>query len=525
MTIEYEVKGKMEWEFTTIVLCIITGLAVGALGGFTYHKKTEERKFRGALSEADRIVQEATKKAETAKRDIVAEGKEEIHRLRQELDRDTKERRGELQRAERRLEQKEENLDKKLENISRKEEELKGKNEQVQSKLNRLSDQEQELIAKLEQIARLTQEEAREQLLAEVEADANHYIGLRLKELEERAKRDADRRAQEIVATAIQRCSVEFTSDVVVSVVNLPSDEMKGRIIGREGRNIRTFETLTGVDLIVDDTPEAVTLSSFDPVRREVARLSLERLVVDGRIHPARIEEIIERAEKDVQAQILETAEEALLETGIKNMHSELAKIIGQLRYRTSYGQNALAHSLEVAHLAGVMAAELGLDEQKARRAGLLHDIGKAVDHQVEGPHAKIGADLAKRYGESPDIVNAIASHHEDEEPQTIYAVLVAAADAVSASRPGARRESLDAYVKRLEKLEEVAKAFPGVSKAFAIQAGREVRVTVAPTVTDDGEMQKLAYDIARKIEEELRYPGQIKVTLIRETRAVEYAK
>ncbi|HIR18615.1 ribonuclease Y [uncultured Cloacibacillus sp.] len=515
----------MEWELTTIVLCLITGLAVGALGGFTYHKKTEERKFRGALSEADRIVQEASKKAETVKRDIIAEGKEEIHRLRQELDRDTKERRGELQRAERRLEQKEENLDRKLENISRKEEELKSKNEQVQSKLDRLTDQEQELIAKLEQIAQLTQEEAREQLLAEVEADANHYIGLRLKELEERAKRDADRRAQEIVATAIQRCSVEFTSDVVVSVVNLPSDEMKGRIIGREGRNIRTFETLTGVDLIVDDTPEAVTLSSFDPVRREVARLSLERLVVDGRIHPARIEEIIERAEKDVQAQIIETAEEALLETGIKNMHSELAKIIGQLRYRTSYGQNALAHSLEVAHLAGVMAAELGLDEQKARRAGLLHDIGKAVDHQIEGPHAKIGADLAKRYGESPDIVNAIASHHEDEEPQTIYAVLVAAADAVSASRPGARRESLDAYVKRLEKLEEVAKTFSGVSKAFAIQAGREVRVAVAPTVTDDGEMQKLAYDIARKIEEELRYPGQIKVTLIRETRAVEYAK
>ena len=515
----------MEWELTTIVLCLITGLAVGALGGFTYHKKTEERKFRGALSEADRIVQEASKKAETVKRDIIAEGKEEIHRLRQELDRDTKERRGELQRAERRLEQKEENLDRKLENISRKEEELKSKNEQVQSKLDRLTDQEQELIAKLEQIAQLTQEEAREQLLAEVEADANHYIGLRLKELEERAKRDADRRAQEIVATAIQRCSVEFTSDVVVSVVNLPSDEMKGRIIGREGRNIRTFETLTGVDLIVDDTPEAVTLSSFDPVRREVARLSLERLVVDGRIHPARIEEIIERAEKDVQAQIIETAEEALLETGIKNMHSELAKIIGQLRYRTSYGQNALAHSLEVAHLAGVMAAELGLDEQKARRAGLLHDIGKAVDHQIEGPHAKIGADLAKRYGESPDIVNAIASHHEDEEPQTIYAVLVAAADAVSASRPGARRESLDAYVKRLEKLEEVAKTFSGVSKAFAIQAGREVRVAVAPTVTDDGEMQKLAYDIAHKIEEELRYPGQIKVTLIRETRAVEYAK
>ena len=512
-------------EFTVAVLCVISGLAAGSFGGYTYHKKSEEKKIRGALSESERIIRDATKKAENAKRDILAEGKEEVIRLRQELDRDTKDRRAELQRSERRLEQKEENLDRKIENISRKEEDLKNRNEQVQEKLDRLSTQEQELIEKLEQIAQLTRDEARTQLLSEVEAEANHLIGLRLKELEERAKRDADRKAQDILATAIQRCSVDYASDAVVSVVTLPSEEMKGRIIGREGRNIRAFETLTGVDLIVDDTPEAVTLSSFDPVRREVARLSLERLVVDGRIHPARIEEIIERAEKDVQVQIIETAEEALLETGIKNMHGELSKLIGQLRYRTSYGQNALTHSLEVAHLAGVMAAELGLDELKVRRAGLLHDIGKAVDHQIEGPHAKIGADFAKRYGEAPDIVNAIASHHEDEEPQTIYALLVAAADAVSASRPGARRESLDAYVKRLEKLEEVAKAFSGVSKAYAIQAGREVRVAVAPEVADEGEMQKLAYDIARKIEEELRYPGQIKVTLIKETRAVEYAK
>ncbi|MBR4400897.1 MAG: ribonuclease Y [Synergistes sp.] len=512
-------------EALLAVLCVIFGLAAGSFGGYTYYRKNEEKKIRGSLSEAERIIRDAAKKAEASKREILAEGKEEILKLRQELDRDTKERRAELQRSERRLEQKEENLDRKIENISRREEDLKSRNEQVQEKLNRLSAQEQELIEKLEQIARLTRDEARAQLLAEVETEANHLIGLRLKELEERAKRDADRKAQDILAVAIQRCSVDYASDAVVSVVSLPSDEMKGRIIGREGRNIRTFETLTGVDLIVDDTPEAVTLSSFDPVRREVARLSLERLVVDGRIHPARIEEIIEKAEKDVQAQIIETAEEALLETGIKNMHAELAKIVGQLRYRTSYGQNALSHSLEVAHLAGVMAAELGLDELKARRAGLLHDIGKAVDHQIEGPHAKIGADIAKRYGEAPDIVNAIASHHEDEEPQTIYALLVAAADAVSASRPGARRESLDAYVKRLEKLEEVANAFHGVSKAYAIQAGREVRVAVAPEVTDEGEMQKLAYDIARKIEEDLRYPGQIKVTLIKETRAVEYAK
>jgi ribonuclease Y len=361
--------------------------------------------------------------------------------------------------------------------------------------------------------------------LAEVEEEANHIIGLRLKEMEEKAKRDADRKAQEIIAVAIQRCSVDFTSEIAVSVVQIPSDEMKGRIIGREGRNIRTFETLTGVDLIVDDTPEAVTVSCFDPIRREVARLSLERLIQDGRIHPARIEEIIEKAQKDVEIQVLEAGEEALLETGIKHIHPELAKLIGQLRFRASYGQNALHHSLEVAHLCGLFAAELGLDESTAKRAGLLHDIGKAVDHQVEGPHAIIGADIAKRYNESPDIINAIASHHEDEEPQTLYALLVSAADAASASRPGARRESLDAYVKRLEKLEEIAKSFDGVSKAFAIQAGREVRVAVSPETTDDGRMQKLAYDIARKIEAEMKYPGQIRVTLIRETRVVDYAK
>lgn len=511
--------------YLVALLCVTLGLLAGGIIGFTYHKNAEEKKYKGALTQSEKILSEATKKAEQAKKDILTEGKEEVYRLRQEAEREIKERRNEVQRVERRLEQKEENLDRKLENISRKEDEVRERHEKIQAKVNELEEKEQELISKLEQIAQLTREEAREVLLAEVESEANHLIGLRLKELEERAKREADRKAKDILATAVQRCSVEFTSDAVVSVVPLPSDEMKGRIIGREGRNIRTFETLTGVDLIVDDTPEAVTLSSFDPVRREVARLALERLVVDGRIHPTRIEEIIERAEKDVQTEILETGEQALLETGIKNMHPEMVKLIGQLRYRTSYGQNALSHSLEVAHIAGVMAAELGLDEIKARRGGLLHDIGKAVDHQVEGPHAKIGADLAKRYGETPDIVNAIAAHHEDEEPLTIYAVLVAAADAVSASRPGARRESHDAYVKRLEQLEEIAKTFEGVSKAFAIQAGREVRIAVAPTVPDDGSMEKLAYDIARKIEEEMRYPGQIKVTLIRETRVTDYAK
>jgi len=343
--------------------------------------------------------------------------------------------------------------------------------------------------------------------------------------LEEKAKRESERKAREYITTAIQRCAVDQTSEIAVSVVSLPSDEMKGRIIGREGRNIRTFETMTGVDLIVDDTPEAVALSSFDPVRREVARLSLERLVVDGRIHPARIEEVVDKARKDVEEMILDAGEDALLEAGVKHMHPELLNIIGQLRFRNSYGQNALAHSLEVAHISGIMAAELGLDEAVARRAGLLHDIGKAVDHAVEGPHAMIGADLARRHGESLEIVNAIASHHEDEEPQSLYAVLVAAADAVSAARPGARRESLDAYVKRLEKLEQIAKTFNGVTKAFAMQAGREVRIMVNPGITDDGEIQKMAYDIARKVENEMKYPGQIKVTVIRESRAFEYAK
>jgi ribonuclease Y len=346
-----------------------------------------------------------------------------------------------------------------------------------------------------------------------------------LKELEEKAKREADRRARDIVITAVQRCAVEHSSDATVSVVPLPTDDMKGRIIGREGRNIRAFETLTGVDLIVDDTPEAVTLSSFDPVRREIARLSLERLILDGRIHPSRIEELIEKATRDVEEQIMEAGEAALLETGIKNMHTELIRTLGQLKFRFSYGQNALSHSLEVAYIAGIIAAELGMDEEIARRAGLLHDLGKAVDHQVEGPHAIIGADLAKRFGERSEIINAIAAHHDNVEAKTIYDVIVACADAISASRPGARRESLDAYIKRLEKLEELAQAFTGVSKAYAIQAGREVRVLVMPNNTDDGTVHKLAYDIARKIEAEMKYPGQIKVTVSREMRSSEYAK
>lgn len=507
------------------VLTASCAAVAGIAAGILFYRSAQKRKEEDAATKAAVLLKEAAEKAEQSRKTLMTETKEELFRLRQELDREIKERRGELQRAERKLEQKEDNLDRKIEQASKKEEELKQKHEEANSKLDKLSQRENDLITKLEEIAQLSREEAKQLLLAEVESEANHLIGLRLKELEEKAHRDAEKRAQEITATAIQRCSVDFTSEISVSVVQIPSDEMKGRIIGREGRNIRTFETLSGVDLIVDDTPEAVTLSCFDPVRREIARLSLERLIADGRIHPARIEEILEKTQRDVEKQINEAADQALLETGIKHINPELANLIGQLRFRSSYGQNALHHSLEVAHICGLFAAELGLDEAIARRAGLLHDIGKAVDHKIEGSHAIIGADIAKRYSELPEIVNAIASHHEDEEPKSIFAILVAAADAVSASRPGARRESLDAYVKRLEKLEEIATSFDGVSKAFAIQAGREVRVAISPETTDEGSMQKLAYDIARKIEAEMKYPGQIKVTLIRETRVVDYAK
>jgi ribonuclease Y len=503
----------------------VAGIAVGIAAGFLLYRMHTKRQLKGAQEQSDKLIKEAFQEAERRKREMLTEAKEEVLHLRQDAEKEVKERRSELQRAERRLEQKEENLDKKVENLQKKEDDFRQKQEEFHSKMEEVEKLKQKQVQRLEEIADMTRDEAREHLLREVEEEASHVIGLRIKELEEKAKREAEKKSREIVVGAIQRCAVDHTSEMSVSVVNLPSDEMKGRIIGREGRNIRAFETFTGVDLIVDDTPEAVTLSSFDPVRREVARISLEKLVLDGRIHPARIEEVIEKSQKDVEEMILEAGEEALLETGIKTMHPELVKLIGQLRFRSSYGQNALNHSLEVAHVAGIMAAELHLDESTARRAGLLHDIGKAVDHQVEGPHALIGRDIAKRYGEAPEIVSAIASHHEDEEMTTVYDVLIAAADAVSASRPGARRESLDSYIRRLEKLESLAKTFKGVSKAYAIQAGREVRVMVSPGVTDDGVIQKMAFAIARKIEDEMKYPGQIKVVVVRETRSVEYAK
>lgn len=508
-----------------VILGAVLGAGGGAIGTLWYRKKCEQQELGSARDRAEKLVREAVQGAEQKKREMLTEAREEALRMRHEAEQEVRERRTEVQRAERRLQQKEENLDRKLDKVSRKEEELKTRNEQIDERLKEVESLKQEQVTRLEEIAALTREEAKNLLLAEVEEDANHRIGLRLKELEEKARREAQKKAREIVVTSIQRCAVEHTSEVAVSAVTLPGDDMKGRIIGREGRNIRAFETLTGVDLIVDDTPEAVTISSFDPIRREVARLSLERLVADGRIHPARIEELIDKAKQDVDEMVVEAGEEALLEANIKQMNSELVKIIGTLRFRSSYGQNALRHSLEVSHVAGIMAAELGLDEALARRAGLLHDIGKAVDHNVEGPHALIGADLARRYGEDAVIVHAIAAHHEDEEVETVYDVLVAAADAVSAARPGARRESLDAYVKRLEKLETLAKSFQGVSKAFAIQAGREIRVMVGSGIKDEGAIQKVAYDVARKIEDEMKYPGQIKVTVIKESRAVDYAK
>jgi ribonuclease Y len=507
------------------IVLLIGSTGIGIAAGFVICKIIEQKRLKGTKKLAEQLLQEAQKEAERKKREILTEAKEAALQIRQDLEREIKDRRAELQRAERRIEQKEESLDKRLENLNRKDEEMRNRLAAIEKQKREIERLHEEELARLQEIAQMSCEEARQHLLARAEEEAASEIGLRIKEIEEKVRREAARRAREIIATAIQRCAVDHTSEATVSVVNLPSDEMKGRIIGREGRNIRAFEMLTGVDLIVDDTPEAVTLSSFDPVRREVARISLERLIMDGRIHPARIEEIVEKVSNEVEETIIEAGEEALLEANVKGVHPELVKVLGQLRFRASFGQNTLVHSLEVAKVAGLMAAELGVEESTARRAGLLHDIGKAIDHNTEGSHALIGADLAKRYGESDEIVNAIASHHEEVEPQSIYAVLIAAADAVSASRPGARKEDLDAYIKRLEKLEQIAKTFKGVDKAFAIQAGREVRVMVSPTVADDGAVYKLCYEIAKKVENEMKYPGQIKITVIREMRAVEYAK
>ena len=511
-----------------ILPMILVDILLLVVFGFIVYKaiqKATQKKVLFLEKEADDLVEKAKREAEATKKEAILEAKEEVHRLRNDLDRDSRERRNEIQRLERRILQREESLDKKSDLLEKKEETI---NKRLQE-IDQMEENVQQLYAKrreeLERISNLTSEEAKEILLGEVRKEVSHDAALLIKEIESKAKEEADKKSREIITTAIQRCAADHVSESTVHVVALPNDEMKGRIIGREGRNIRTLETLTGVDLIIDDTPEAVILSSFDPIRREVARIALEKLIVDGRIHPARIEEMVERAKKDVENDIKEEGEQATLETGVHGLHPEIIRLLGRLKYRTSYGQNVLKHSIEVAYLASVMASELGLDVNLAKRAGLLHDIGKAIDQEQEGPHALIGGDFAKKYHESPLVVNAIAAHHGDVEMMSLEAVLVQAADAISAARPGARRETLEAYIKRLEKLEEIANSYEGVDKSYAIQAGREIRIMVKPEQLDYAGSIELARDLAKSVEEQLEYPGQIKINVIREIRAVDFAK
>ncbi|MGN0712596.1 MAG: ribonuclease Y [Anaerovoracaceae bacterium] len=503
----------------------LIALVIGALIGYIYRKNVGEKAIGSAEQKARNLILDAENKSETMKKETILEAKEEAHRLRSEAERDARERRAEIQRSERRLIQKEESLDRKIENIEKKEESITKKEQILIDKQKELDGFLARQMEELERISGYTVEEAKAILLANTEKEVRHEASIMIKEIESKAKEEADKKAKYIITGAIQRCAADHVAESTVSVVNLPNDEMKGRIIGREGRNIRTIETLTGVDLIIDDTPEAVILSGFDPVRREIARIALEKLIVDGRIHPARIEEMVEKAEKEVNATIKEEGEQATFEVGIHNLHPELVKLLGRLRFRTSYGQNVLKHSVEVAHLAGLMAGELGLDVKLAKRAGLLHDIGKALDHEVEGTHVDIGIDVLRRYKESEAVINGMAAHHGDYEAKSMEAVLIAAADALSAARPGARRETLDAYIKRLEKLEEIANTTPGVEKSFAIQAGREIRIIAKPDDVNDEEIVFLAREISKKIEAELEYPGQIKVNVVRETRAIDYAK
>ncbi|HBE80443.1 MAG TPA: ribonuclease Y [Firmicutes bacterium] len=504
-----------------LIIAVISGLIVGYLGAILYGMF----KLQSAKENARKLMDDAKKEVESIKREALLEAKEEALKVKNELERENRERRADIQRLEKRLLQKEESLDRKSEIIEKKEETLAKKEGEVEKLKTELQETHQRHRHELERISGLSSEEAKTLLLKDVEEEVQQEIAIKIRELESKAKEESDRKAREIISLAIQRCAADHVTEATVSVVALPNDEMKGRIIGREGRNIRALETLTGIDLIIDDTPEAVILSGFDPIRREVARLALEKLIVDGRIHPARIEEMVEKSQKEVEAIIKEEGERATFETGIHGIHIEIIKLLGRLKYRTSYGQNVLQHSIEVAHLCGLMAGELGADINLAKRAGLLHDIGKAVNHEIEGPHVTIGADLAKKYRESFAVVNAIAAHHGDVEANTVEAVLVQACDAVSAARPGARRETLETYIKRLEKLENIADSFEGVEKAYAIQAGREIRIMVKPDRVDDLNSVKIAREIVKRIEEELEYPGQIKVTVIRETRAVEYAK
>lgn len=512
-------------EIIILIVAVVFALAIGFALGHMYRKKVGEQAIGSAEAEATRIINEAIRGGENKKKEMLLEAKDEIHKSRTEYEKEVKERRAELSKQERRLQQKEESLDKKSDAFERKEEDLNRRLTRVaesQAKAEQLCQAQTE---KLEEISQLTQEQAKAYLLESLENDVRHDAAMKIKEIETQLKDEAETKAREVIATAIQRCAADHAAETTVSVVPLPNDEMKGRIIGREGRNIRTLETITGVDLIIDDTPEAITVSSFDPVRREIARLALEKLIVDGRIHPTRIEDMVEKARREVDRTIREEGERACYETGVHNLNPELVKILGRQKYRTSYGQNVLNHSIEVAHVAGLLAAELGVDVAMAKRAGLLHDLGKAVDHEMEGSHVQLGAELARKYKENPVIVNAIEAHHGDVEPKTVIAVLVQAADAISAARPGARRENVENYIRRLQKLEELTNTYPGVDKSYAIQAGREIRIMVKPEVVTEDNMILMARDIAKKIESELEYPGQIKVNVIRETKAVEYAK
>jgi len=509
------------WVAITAAVACIVGFLICLL----YTKKVSEAKVGSAKEQAGTIIDEAKRTAEARSKELLLEAKEESIKIKHEAEKDAKEHRGELQRLEKRLLQKEETLDRKIEKAQEKEDKARQKDEALDAKQAEVEkiviDQQNEL----ERIAAMTADEAKQTLIAAIEQEAKFESAKLLRDIEQKAKSEADKKARDILASAVQRCAVDHIAESTVSVVNLPNDDMKGRIIGREGRNIRTLESLTGIDLIIDDTPEAVILSGFDPMRREIARLALEKLVLDGRIHPTRIEEMVEKARKEVEVQIKEEGEAATFETGVHGIHPELSRLLGKMRFRTSYGQNVLKHSIEVAYLCGLLAGELGADIKLAKRAGLLHDIGKAIDHDVEGSHVSIGAALCKKYKESALVVNAVEAHHGDVEPNNIIAIITQIADAISGSRPGARRETLEAYIKRLQNLEAIADSFNGVEKSFAIQAGRELRIVIIPEAVTDAELTLLARDIAKRIESELEYPGQIKVSLIRETRAIEYAK
>ncbi|MFT5871623.1 MAG: ribonuclease Y [Clostridium sp.] len=515
----------MSIQTILIIACAIVIVLVGIFVAIYWRKNISQANISGAEKEAKKILDESVKDAESKKKEAILEAKEEVHRLRTDLEKESRERRNEVQRLERRNIQREESLDKKSDVLERKEENINKKQQEIEMLEASIQDLYTKQREELERLSGLTADEAKQVLLDEIRKEIKHDAAIMIKEIETKAKEEADKKAREIITYAIQRCAADHVAETTVHVVSLPNDEMKGRIIGREGRNIRTLETLTGVDLIIDDTPEAVILSAFDPIRREVARIALEKLIVDGRIHPARIEEMVEKAKKEVDSDIREEGEQATFETGVHGLHSEIIRLLGRLKYRTSYGQNVLKHSIEVSYLAGLMASELGIDPTLAKRCGLLHDIGKAVDHEVEGPHALIGAEIAKKHHELPSVVNAIAAHHGDVELQSLEAILVQAADAISAARPGARRETLEAYIKRLEKLEEIANSYEGVEKSYAIQAGREVRIMIKPEIIDDAGAVEMARNLVKRIENELEYPGQIKVNVIRETRAIDYAK